>query len=211
MIFFWTLWIQSIFGKHLPHYSLWECKILTEIIWVLINNNLNIKVMDFIGVIIFAAIAQFLLMTAWRPDIDDLTNSEYFRWPESKFFSSKIFNKGYNIVILVGKIAQRIWNEIVKSKLMDWKLHKTKHWIKTSTGNQNNIRYTAWEVFVFGVILVRILLHSDWIRRDNVYPVRMHENADQNNSKDGHFLRSDNIVSMSIILNQPINRIIFWH
>ena len=172
---------------------------------------MNIKVMDFIGVIIFATIAQFLLMTAWRPDIDDLTNSEYFRWPESKFFSSKIFNKGYNIVILVGKIAQRIWNEIVKSKLMDWKLHKTKHWIKTSTGNQNNIRYTAWEVFVFGVILVRILLHSDWIRRDNVYPVRMHENADQNNSKDGHFLRNDNIVSMSIILNQPINRIIFWH
>ena len=85
-----------------------ENEILTEIIWVLINNNLNIKVMDFIGVIIFAAIAQFLLMTAWRPDIDDLTNSEYFRWPGSKFFSSKIFNKGNNIVILVGKIAQRI-------------------------------------------------------------------------------------------------------
>ena len=27
-------------------------------------------------------------------------------------------------------------------------------------------RYTAWKVIVFGVILVRIFLHSAWIRRD---------------------------------------------
>ena len=28
---------------------------------------------------------------------------------------------------------------------------------------------TAWQVSVFGVILVRIFLHSDWIRRDTPY------------------------------------------
>ena len=30
------------------------------------------------------------------------------------------------------------------------------------------IDYTAWKVSVFGVILVRIFPHSDWIRRDTV-------------------------------------------
>ena len=29
--------------------------------------------------------------------------------------------------------------------------------------------HTAWKVFVFGVILVRIFPHSDWIRRDTAY------------------------------------------
>ena len=29
--------------------------------------------------------------------------------------------------------------------------------------------YTAWKVFVFGVFLVRIFLHSDWIRRYTSY------------------------------------------
>ena len=40
--------------------------------------------------------------------------------------------------------------------------------------------YTAWKVSVFGVILHNIFLRSDWMR----------ENADQNNSEYGHFLRS---------------------
>ena len=67
---------------------------------------------------------------------------------------------------------------------------------------------------VFGVILVRIFLYSDWIRRGIPYPVlflsafscirtgygevlrvslysvQMQENADKNNSKYGHFFRS---------------------
>ena len=42
---------------------------------------------------------------------------------------------------------------------------------------------TAWKVSVFGIILVGILLHSDWIRRDIFSP----ENVDQNNSEYGHF------------------------
>ena len=50
---------------------------------------------------------------------------------------------------------------------------------------------TAWKVSAFGVILVRIFPHSDWIRRDTQYLVQMRENADQNNSEYGHFLRSD--------------------
>ena len=40
---------------------------------------------------------------------------------------------------------------------------------------------TAKKSAVFGVILVRIFPYSDWIQ----------ENADQNNSEYGHFLRSD--------------------
>ena len=54
---------------------------------------------------------------------------------------------------------------------------------------------TAWKVSVFEVILVRILPHSGWIRRDlriSPYSVRMQTNANQNNSKYRHFLRSVN-------------------
>ena len=43
---------------------------------------------------------------------------------------------------------------------------------------------------VFGVFLVCIFQYLDWIRRDTEYSVPMRENAGQNNSKYGHFLRS---------------------
>ena len=48
------------------------------------------------------------------------------------------------------------------------------------------------KVSVFGVVLVRIFPHSDWIRRDCIspYSVRLRENTDQNNSEYGHILRS---------------------
>ena len=46
------------------------------------------------------------------------------------------------------------------------------------------------EVSVFGVFLVRILLHSDWIQRDTEYSVRMQKNADQKNSEYGQLSRS---------------------
>ena len=46
---------------------------------------------------------------------------------------------------------------------------------------------TAWKVPVFGVLLVRIFPHSDWIRRDIV---RMLVNTDRKNSKYRHFSRS---------------------
>ena len=43
---------------------------------------------------------------------------------------------------------------------------------------------------VFRVILARIFPRSDWIRSISLYPVRMRENTDQNNSEYRHFLRS---------------------
>ena len=49
---------------------------------------------------------------------------------------------------------------------------------------------TAWKVSVFGVILVRIFPH---LLRISPYSVRMWENTDQNNSKYGHFLRSERL------------------
>ena len=53
--------------------------------------------------------------------------------------------------------------------------------------------FTAWKVSVFGVILVRIFSHLDWIRRDTeylYYLVQIRENAGPNNIEHGHFLRS---------------------
>ena len=46
---------------------------------------------------------------------------------------------------------------------------------------------------VFGVILIRILLHSGRIRRYSIspYSVRIRENTDQKNTEYGHFSRSD--------------------
>ena len=51
--------------------------------------------------------------------------------------------------------------------------------------------FTASNVSVFEVILVRIFPHSDWMQRDTPYLVRMLENSDHNNSEYEHFLRSD--------------------
>ena len=43
---------------------------------------------------------------------------------------------------------------------------------------------TVWKVSVFGVILVRISPHLDWIQRDiSPYSVHMRENIGQNNSE----------------------------
>ena len=54
--------------------------------------------------------------------------------------------------------------------------------------------HTVWKVSIFGVILVLIFQHSDWIRRVFVrispFSVRMQENASQNNSEYEHYLCS---------------------
>ena len=53
---------------------------------------------------------------------------------------------------------------------------------------------------VFGVILVRIFPHSDWMQRDTTYlSVFMRENADQSNSEYGHFSRSLNLYTRSVL------------
>ena len=61
--------------------------------------------------------------------------------------------------------------------------------------NLTNIlqRNIASKEFVFGVILVLIFPHSDWMRRDPLlispYSVQVRENTDQNNSEYGLFSR----------------------
>ena len=49
---------------------------------------------------------------------------------------------------------------------------------------------TAWKMSVFGVFLVRVFPHLDWILRFSPYSVRMRENTDQKNSEYGHFSHS---------------------
>ena len=51
---------------------------------------------------------------------------------------------------------------------------------------------------VFAVFLVRIVPHSDWIRRDTdyLYLDQMQENTDQKNSEYGHFSRSELVLEM---------------
>ena len=73
-----------------------------------------------------------------------------------------------------------LFNEIINDKIC----HLFYVWMKWISACA-----TAWKVSVFGVILVRIFPHSDWIRRDP-YLVQMLENTDQNNSEYGNFLRS---------------------
>ena len=53
---------------------------------------------------------------------------------------------------------------------------------------ESTIPHFVKRVYIFGVFLVLIFLHSDWIRRDRISPssVRMKENMDQHNSKYGH-------------------------
>ena len=61
---------------------------------------------------------------------------------------------------------------------------------------------------VFGVILVRIFPHLDWIWRDteiSPYSVRMRENADQNNSEYGHFSRSEDVNAEKVILTSCLS------
>ena len=49
---------------------------------------------------------------------------------------------------------------------------------------------TAWKMSSFGVILVLIIPHLEWIRWDTPYLSLFSPNEDQNNSEYGHFLRS---------------------
>ena len=58
--------------------------------------------------------------------------------------------------------------------------------------SQPTLYNTTWKEPVFGAFLVRIFLHLDWILRISLYSLQMRENADQNNSEYGLFLRSVN-------------------
>ena len=70
--------------------------------------------------------------------------------------------------------------------------------------NSVSISYTAWKVSVFGVILVRIFPHSDWIWRDTRYLSVFSPNTGKcgpNNSEYGHFLRSVNLPKNCYIMS----------
>ena len=72
------------------------------------------------------------------------------------------------------------------------------------------ITYTAWKLSVFGVILVRIFPHFDWIRRDSQYLSVLSPNAGKcwpDNSEYGHFLRSAILI---IISSTWTNKKIVW-
>ena len=73
------------------------------------------------------------------------------------------------------------------------------------------VQMPAWKVSIFGVILVRIFTHSDWIRREvlhiSPYSVRMRENTDQDNSEYGHFSRSEMLTGKS---KTPMHSVIWF-
>ena len=58
--------------------------------------------------------------------------------------------------------------------------------------------YTVRKVSIFGIILVHIFPHSDWILRISPCSARMQEDMDQNNSEYGHSLWNDNIVIFNL-------------
>ena len=58
--------------------------------------------------------------------------------------------------------------------------------------SQPTLYNTTWKEPVFGVFLVRIFPHLDWILRISLYSLQMRENTDQNNSEYELFLRSVN-------------------
>ena len=63
----------------------------------------------------------------------------------------------------------------------------------------------ALKVSVFGIILVRIFSHLDWMRRDTEYLSVFSPNAgntDQNNSEYGFFLRSERLSILHEMLQQ---------
>ena len=80
--------------------------------------------------------------------------------------------------------------EYMICKVNFWKNHSFgTHWKKKYGfwyGDTGII--TAQKVFIFGVFLVCIFQHSDWIRTDSIslYSVRMRENTDQKNSEYQH-------------------------
>ena len=58
----------------------------------------------------------------------------------------------------------------------------------------------VWKVSVFGVFLVCIFQHLNWIRRDTPYSVQIPKNTDQKMFEYGHFSRS---ASNSFLTNSP--------
>ena len=54
---------------------------------------------------------------------------------------------------------------------------------------------TVWRVSLFGVFLLRIFSHLNWIRRDTPYLVKMRETTDQKSSEYGHSVHVVTFIS----------------
>ena len=52
---------------------------------------------------------------------------------------------------------------------------------------------TLRQKYPYSEFLVRIFSHSEWIRKDTEYSLRMRENTDHKNSEYRHFSRSENV------------------
>ena len=81
--------------------------------------------------------------------------------------------------------------EITESVMKDfWETHNMHNLIKDPV--------TAWKVSKYGVFLVRIIPHSDWIRRDTEYVSVFSPNAGkyrpEKNSVFGNFLGSEYVL-----------------
>ena len=92
-----------------------------------------------------------------------------FNWELLEFFWYNI----QDLLPYIGKLfcsmksASHIWNK--KLGIMMQLLMDTFHQpllVNSLKSKIFDITCTAWEVSVFGVILVRVFSHSDWIRRD---------------------------------------------
>ena len=71
--------------------------------------------------------------------------------------TSALFAKTLISTIQINKIFEKIQIQTLK-----------KNWLWTFT-LRFIFSYTAWKVFVYGFILIRIYSHSDWILRDAEY------------------------------------------
>ena len=127
----------------------------------------------------------------------------YFQTRQHNWYINKFYNKIRKSFL---RFVVTYLSKTVYQKIFDWLFQKimgvikkiliAKFWlvIQISETNQNSGKsdfqlvvnlwkysVTAWKVYVFGVFLVRIFPHFDWIRRDtetSKYSVRIRENAD---------------------------------
>ena len=60
-----------------------------------------------------------------------------------------------------------LWN-FTRNQL-SFSLQEGNGWRRIYLWKTNTTLYTAWKVFVFGVFLVRVFPHSNWIRKDTVF------------------------------------------
>ena len=136
-----------------------------------------------------------------------ITLSDSFRFrvcPCTQVFSNSVVLNSWNIgvsfiITSIGKSGPRLYKGFsfalswwfayqlsfcIRYILRNWNCNPFRK--KNETGNLP-LNNHCIKVSVFGVFLVRVFPHSEWIRRDTPYSVRIPQNTDQKSSKHGHF------------------------